>query len=93
MVYTIIWYYFLIFYLVYVLHEVISVNFFFVAVDLRLVKEIRLGIHPKDYSRIPDEVRSRQDPALCFLLLSGSEFRLKPLSVGGLIWESDILLS
>lgn len=58
-----------------------------VTVDLRLVKEIRQGINSRDFSRVPEEPRNRHDLSLCFMLLFGCEFRLKPLSLSGkCIW-------
>lgn len=52
------------------------------AVDIREIKELRLGKASRDFERYPEEAR-KLDPALCFIVLYGLEFRLKTLSVAG----------
>ncbi|KAL1425760.1 hypothetical protein MTO96_018920 [Rhipicephalus appendiculatus] len=49
------------------------------AVDLREVKEVRLGRNSKIFDRWPEDAR-RWDPAQCFVIFYGSAFRLKTLS-------------
>ncbi|ELT90883.1 hypothetical protein CAPTEDRAFT_96552, partial [Capitella teleta] len=50
--------------------------------DLREVLEIRPGKKSKDFERWVDEGR-RHDNDVCFVLLYGSEFCLKSLSLTG----------
>ncbi len=56
---------------------------FVLVVDLREVREIRLGKSSRDFERWKDEAGLRCDPGLCFVLLYGSDFRLKTLSLAG----------
>ncbi|XP_067086423.1 1-phosphatidylinositol 4,5-bisphosphate phosphodiesterase gamma-1-like isoform X2 [Osmerus mordax] len=49
-------------------------------VDMREVRELRLGKASRDFERYPEEAR-KLDPAHCFIVLYGPEFRLKTLSV------------
>nr|XP_023655878.1 1-phosphatidylinositol 4,5-bisphosphate phosphodiesterase gamma-1-like isoform X1 [Paramormyrops kingsleyae]XP_023655879.1 1-phosphatidylinositol 4,5-bisphosphate phosphodiesterase gamma-1-like isoform X1 [Paramormyrops kingsleyae] len=49
-------------------------------IDIREIKELRLGKASRDFERYPEEAR-KLDPALCFIVLYGLEFRLKTLSV------------
>ncbi|XP_035231210.1 1-phosphatidylinositol 4,5-bisphosphate phosphodiesterase gamma-1-like, partial [Stegodyphus dumicola] len=49
------------------------------AVDLREVKEVRIGKNSKAFERWPDETRKYQNNE-CFLVLYGSGFTLKALS-------------
>ena len=53
-----------------------------VTVDLREVLEVRPGKKSKDFERWMEEAR-RHDNNVCFVLLYGSEFRLKTLSLAG----------
>ncbi|XP_064641817.1 1-phosphatidylinositol 4,5-bisphosphate phosphodiesterase gamma-1-like isoform X2 [Lineus longissimus] len=50
------------------------------AVDLREVKEIRPSKNSRDFEKWPDEAK-KIDAGLCFVIFSGSEFRLKTLSL------------
>lgn len=54
------------------------------AVDLREVKEIRVGKNSKDFERWPDESK-RMENMKCFVVFYGLEFRLKTLSIAGMI--------
>lgn len=49
------------------------------AVDLREVKEVRLGRNSKIFDRWPEDAR-KWDAAQCFVIFYGSAFRLKTLS-------------
>ncbi|XP_065179717.1 1-phosphatidylinositol 4,5-bisphosphate phosphodiesterase gamma-1-like [Sycon ciliatum] len=49
-------------------------------VDIREIQEIRKGRQSKDFERYPDDAR-RCDEAACFVILYGTEFRLKTLSL------------
>nr|XP_022335650.1 1-phosphatidylinositol 4,5-bisphosphate phosphodiesterase gamma-1-like isoform X2 [Crassostrea virginica] len=48
--------------------------------NLREVREVRDGRNSKDFDRWPEEAR-KLDPALCFVIFYGSDFKLKTLSV------------
>lgn len=54
----------------------------FVAVDIREIQEIRKGKSSKDFERHQDEAK-RCDESACFVILYGTEFRLKTLSLVG----------
>nr|XP_032830717.1 1-phosphatidylinositol 4,5-bisphosphate phosphodiesterase gamma-1-like [Petromyzon marinus] len=49
-------------------------------VDIREIKEIRPGKNSRDFERYQDEAR-KVDALLCFVVLHGTEFRLKTLSI------------
>ncbi|TNN59903.1 1-phosphatidylinositol 4,5-bisphosphate phosphodiesterase gamma-1 [Liparis tanakae] len=49
-------------------------------VDIREIRELRLGKGSRDFERYPEDAR-KLDPAHCFIVLYGLEFRLKTLSV------------
>lgn len=53
------------------------------AVDLREVKEVRPGKVSKDFERWPEDTK-KIDPATCFVVFHGCEFRLKTLSVSAI---------
>ncbi|PNF30464.1 1-phosphatidylinositol 4,5-bisphosphate phosphodiesterase gamma-1 [Cryptotermes secundus] len=53
------------------------------AVDLREVKEIRVGKNSKDFERWPDDAK-RMENMKCFVVFYGLEFRLKTLSIAAL---------
>jgi len=61
-------------------------NFYYVCnlfvVDLREVKEIRVGKNSKDFERWPDDSK-RYDSNRCFIVFFGMEFRLRTLSIAG----------
>lgn len=52
------------------------------AVDLREVKEIRLGKNSKDFDKWPDDAK-KFDTMKCFVIFYGSEFKLRVLSIAG----------
>ncbi|XP_019740106.1 1-phosphatidylinositol 4,5-bisphosphate phosphodiesterase gamma-1-like isoform X2 [Hippocampus comes] len=49
-------------------------------VDIREIRELRLGKASRDFERYPEEAR-KVDSALCFIVLYGLEFRLRTLSL------------
>uniref|UniRef100_A0A8C3ADK7 1-phosphatidylinositol 4,5-bisphosphate phosphodiesterase gamma n=1 Tax=Cyclopterus lumpus TaxID=8103 RepID=A0A8C3ADK7_CYCLU len=49
-------------------------------VDIREIRELRLGKGSRDFERYPEEAR-KLDSAHCFIVLYGLEFRLRTLSV------------
>ncbi|XP_010767635.1 1-phosphatidylinositol 4,5-bisphosphate phosphodiesterase gamma-1-like, partial [Notothenia coriiceps] len=49
-------------------------------VDIREIRELRLGKGSRDFERYPEEAR-KLDAAHCFIVLYGQEFRLRTLSV------------
>lgn len=51
-------------------------------VDIREIRELRLGKGSRDFERYPEEAR-KLDSAHCFIMLYGLEFRLRTLSVAG----------
>lgn len=51
-------------------------------VDIREIRELRLGKASRDFERYPEEAR-KVDSALCFIVLYGLEFRLRTLSLAG----------
>lgn len=51
-------------------------------VEMREVKEIRLGKYSKDFDKWSEE-SSNFDPMQCFVIFYGSEFKLKVFSVAG----------
>ena len=55
----------------------------FFSVDLREVKEVRPGTNSRDFEKLED--LRKLEPSLCYVLLYGSQFRLKTLSVAGII--------
>ncbi|XP_023319124.1 1-phosphatidylinositol 4,5-bisphosphate phosphodiesterase gamma-1 isoform X2 [Trichogramma pretiosum] len=52
-------------------------------VDMREIKEIRLGKNSKDFEKWPDESK-KLDNVRCFVVYYGNEFRLKTLSIAAL---------
>uniref|UniRef100_A0A3P9LP59 Phosphoinositide phospholipase C n=1 Tax=Oryzias latipes TaxID=8090 RepID=A0A3P9LP59_ORYLA len=59
-------------------------------VDIREIRELRLGKGSRDFERYPEEAR-KLDPTLCFIILYGVEFRLRTLSVAGQYVFTDTL--
>uniref|UniRef100_A0AAQ5Y0F2 1-phosphatidylinositol 4,5-bisphosphate phosphodiesterase gamma n=1 Tax=Amphiprion ocellaris TaxID=80972 RepID=A0AAQ5Y0F2_AMPOC len=51
-------------------------------IDIREIRELRLGKGSRDFERYPEEAR-KLDSAHCFIVLYGLEFRLRTLSVAG----------
>lgn len=52
------------------------------AIDLRKIKEIRLGKNSKDFDKWPDDAKKIEN-LKCFVVYYGSEFKLRVLSVAG----------
>lgn len=52
-------------------------------VDIREIKEIRSGQKSRDFERYVEDSAGRLDQAHCFVILYGTEFRLKSLSLAG----------
>lgn len=50
--------------------------------DIREVKEIRVGKNSKDFEKWPEDAK-RIENLRCFVVYYGSEFRLKSLSIAG----------
>lgn len=55
------------------------------AINLREVKEIRLGKNSKDFDKWPDESK-KVDMMKCFVIFYGSEFKLRALSIAGMYY-------
>uniref|UniRef100_A0A671WKF0 Phosphoinositide phospholipase C n=1 Tax=Sparus aurata TaxID=8175 RepID=A0A671WKF0_SPAAU len=53
--------------------------------DIREIRELRLGKGSRDFERYPEEAR-KLDTAHCFIVLYGLEFRLRTLSLAGQSW-------
>lgn len=51
-------------------------------VEIREVKEIRIGKQSKDFEKWPEDAK-RIENLRCFVVYYGSEFRLKTLSISG----------
>lgn len=54
----------------------------FSPVDIREIRELRLGKASRDFERYPEEAR-KVDASHCFIVVYGLEFRLKTLSLAG----------
>uniref|UniRef100_A0A8B9JRG7 Phosphoinositide phospholipase C n=1 Tax=Astyanax mexicanus TaxID=7994 RepID=A0A8B9JRG7_ASTMX len=50
-------------------------------IDIREIKEIRQGQKSRDFDRYLEDASARTDQAHCFVILYGTEFRLKSLSL------------
>lgn len=59
------------------------------ALDIRDIKEIRVGKSSKDFERWPEETK-RVDTSKCFTIFYGAEFKLRCLSIAG---EYGVLIS
>lgn len=59
------------------------VHVFVSPVDIREIKEIRPGQKSRDFERYVEDSAARLDQAHCFVILYGTEFRLKSLSLAG----------
>lgn len=55
----------------------------FLSVDIREIKEIRPGKNSRDFDRYQEDPCFRPDHSHCFVVLYGTEFRLKTLSLQG----------
>ncbi len=53
------------------------------SVDIREIKEIRMSQKSRDFDRYVEDSTARPDQAHCFIILYGTEFRLKALSLAG----------
>ena len=52
--------------------------------NVREIKEVRLGCQSRDFDRKEDDMkRFGIDPACCFIILYGLEFKLKMISLVG----------
>lgn len=51
--------------------------------DIREIKEIRPGKNSRDFDRYQEDPCFRPDQSHCFVVLYGTEFRLKTLSLQG----------
>uniref|UniRef100_A0AAX7TM38 Phosphoinositide phospholipase C n=1 Tax=Astatotilapia calliptera TaxID=8154 RepID=A0AAX7TM38_ASTCA len=56
-------------------------------IDIREIKEIRSGQKSRDFDRYVEDSAARLDQAHCFVILYGTEFRLKSLSLAGMLRE------
>uniref|UniRef100_A0A8C7HI60 Phosphoinositide phospholipase C n=1 Tax=Oncorhynchus kisutch TaxID=8019 RepID=A0A8C7HI60_ONCKI len=56
-------------------------------IDIREIKEIRAGQKSRDFERYVEDSTARLDQAHCFVILHGTEFRLKALSLE--LWATD----
>lgn len=54
------------------------------AIELREIKEIRLGKNSKDFEKWPDDAK-RMENGKCFVIFYGTEFKLRVLSIAGII--------
>lgn len=59
------------------------------AVNLREIKEVRIGKHSKDFSRFGDEA-SKYGDSQCFVIFYGQRFCLNSLSVAGTVKDDSI---
>lgn len=59
-------------------------------VDIREIKEIRSGQKSRDFDRYVEDSAARLDQAHCFVILYGTEFRLKSLSLAGMHRERGL---
>ncbi|XP_076132550.1 1-phosphatidylinositol 4,5-bisphosphate phosphodiesterase gamma-1 isoform X1 [Alosa pseudoharengus] len=50
-------------------------------IDIREIKEIRPGLKSRDFERYMEDSAARLDTSHCFVILYGTEFRLKSLSL------------
>ena len=55
--------------------------FLYITVDIREIKEVRVGTDSKDFER--QQLELRKIDQFCFIVYYGSEFKLKTLSVAG----------
>jgi phosphatidylinositol phospholipase C gamma-1 len=52
------------------------------AVEIREIKEIKVGKQSKDFEKWPEDAK-RMENLRCFVVYYGSEFKLKTLSISG----------
>lgn len=63
-----------------------AVNFtiFSITVNVREIKEVRLGTQSRDFDKRDEDMKKfGVDPACCFVILYGQEFKLKMISLVG----------
>lgn len=60
-------------------------------IDIREIKEIRTGQKSRDFERYVEDVTTRPDQAHCFVILYGTEFRLKSLSLAATSDEEMVM--
>ncbi|KAG9332598.1 hypothetical protein JZ751_014696 [Albula glossodonta] len=61
-----------------------DVDSFVLTIDIREIKEIRAGQKSRDFERYVEDSAARPDQAHCFVILYGTEFRLKALSLAAM---------
>ena len=61
---------------------ILIISLSLVAVDIREIKEVRIGTDSKDFER--QQLELRKIDQFCFVVYYGSEFKLKTLSVAGI---------
>uniref|UniRef100_A0A8C9SBK4 1-phosphatidylinositol 4,5-bisphosphate phosphodiesterase gamma n=1 Tax=Scleropages formosus TaxID=113540 RepID=A0A8C9SBK4_SCLFO len=61
-------------------------------IDIREIKEIRAGQKSRDFERYVEDSAGRLDQAHCFVILYGTEFRLKALSLAGGSCRKHVLM-
>lgn len=61
------------------------------AVDLREVKEIRIGKNSKDFEKWPEDTKKIEN-LKCFVVFYGSEFKLRVLSIAGENFMSNTIV-
>ncbi|XP_067228272.1 1-phosphatidylinositol 4,5-bisphosphate phosphodiesterase gamma-1 isoform X6 [Chanodichthys erythropterus] len=60
-------------------------------IDIREIKEIRTGQKSRDFDRYVEDSAARPDQAHCFVILYGTEFRLKALSLAATSDEEMVM--
>uniref|UniRef100_A0A9J8AF95 1-phosphatidylinositol 4,5-bisphosphate phosphodiesterase gamma n=1 Tax=Cyprinus carpio carpio TaxID=630221 RepID=A0A9J8AF95_CYPCA len=60
-------------------------------IDIREIKEIRMGQKSRDFERYVEDSSARPDQAHCFVILYGTEFRLKALSLAATSDEEMVM--
>lgn len=70
---------------------VLNCCMFVCPVDIREIKEIRPGQKSRDFERYVEDSAARLDQAHCFVILYGTEFRLKSLSLAGMQCVTNLL--
>lgn len=54
------------------------------SVELREIKEIRVGKNSKDFDKWPEDAKKMEN-LKCFVIFYGSEFKLRCLSIAGMV--------
>ena len=61
---------------------------FILSVDIREIREVRIGTDSKDFDKQkPELMKIDQFDQICFVVYYGSDFKLKSLSVAGMYIE------